>query len=75
MDVLAVLIASLVFAPSVVAFVDAQRFPDRAWRSAGRSLLLWTAVIVLLPLVGPLLFVSEARPALARGLRETSPNS
>jgi hypothetical protein len=47
------------------SLVDALRFADREWAAAGQTKVLWVVLIVFLGLIGSLLYVRLARPALA----------
>jgi hypothetical protein len=48
------------------SLVDALRFSDQRWVTAGQSKVLWVILIVLLGLLGSLLYVVVARPAVLR---------
>jgi hypothetical protein len=48
------------------SLVDALCIPDRQWTGAGQSKVLWVLVIVLVGLLGSLLYLVIARPALSR---------
>ncbi|MBT8214377.1 MAG: PLDc N-terminal domain-containing protein [Acidimicrobiia bacterium] len=45
---------------------DVLRRPAEQWRTAGQSQIVWLLVIVILHVVGPLLYLVLARPALQR---------
>ena len=68
----------ILFVASVALFVwwllvliQALRVPDHDWAAAGQSKILWVLVMVLLGILGTILYVLIARPALAR----TSPSA
>jgi hypothetical protein len=48
------------------SLVDSLVIPDQQWSVAGQSKLLWVLLIVFLGLLGSLLYVVMARPALSR---------
>ena len=50
----------------LLSLVDALRIEDARWARAGQSKLLWVLLIVLLGLLGSLLYLAMARPALRR---------
>jgi hypothetical protein len=65
----------ILFVASVALFVwwllvliQALRVPDHDWAAAGQSKILWVLVMVLLGILGTILYVLIARPALARTL-------
>jgi hypothetical protein len=47
---------------------DVLRRPDEAWRRTGRSRWLWVAVVVLVPVVGPVWYVRTVRGELRRAV-------
>jgi hypothetical protein len=51
--------------------IQALRVPDHDWTAAGQSKILWVLVMVLLGILGTILYVLIARPALGR----TSPSA
>ncbi|HJQ76694.1 MAG TPA: PLDc N-terminal domain-containing protein [Acidimicrobiia bacterium] len=50
--------------PLVWALGDVLRWPTSAWTAAGQSRSLWILVLIILPLIGPLLYLLFARPRL-----------
>jgi hypothetical protein len=50
----------------LVGLVEALRTPDGQWEVAGQSKLLYVLLMVFLGLLGTLLYVLIARPALKR---------
>ncbi len=48
--------------------------PESTWEAAGMNQWMWLAVVIFLPLVGSVLFVAVARPALVGGDREPIPS-
>jgi hypothetical protein len=58
--------AAAMFVPWVVALVDALRIDDPTWIAAGQSKILWVLLIVFLGLLGAVLYLVMARPALRR---------
>lgn len=57
------LVALLLLLPWLVAR-DALRGPASRWDAIGRPRWLWVALIVLVPVAGPLLYLRIARPEL-----------
>jgi hypothetical protein len=55
----------------LLVLIQALRVPDHDWEAAGQSKILWVLVMVLLGVLGTILFVLIARPALA----PTSPSA
>jgi hypothetical protein len=53
----------------VTALVDLVRRPTGEWASSGHNQLVWALVVVFVWLVGPLLYLLIARPALAATAR------
>lgn len=51
------------------ALIDVLRTPTGVWEETGQNQLLWGVVVLFLSLLGPILYVILARPALveARG--------
>ncbi len=48
----------------VVALLDLVRRPAAAWQASGHNQLVWALVVIFVGLVGPLLYLLVARPAL-----------
>lgn len=75
MDVLLVVVLFAVasvglFVWWLLVLIQALRVPDHDWAAAGQSKILWVLVMVLLGILGTILYVLIARPALGR----TSPS-
>jgi hypothetical protein len=49
----------------IVCALDAARLDVAAWITARRSKFAWIATVAYLPCIGPLLYVTLARPAVA----------
>lgn len=49
----------------LLVLIQALRVPDHDWEAAGQSKILWVLVMVLLGVLGTILYVLIARPALA----------
>ena len=45
---------------------DVRRQPLRAWQAIGRSRLVWTLLVVLVPLFGPVWYLRVVRRELRR---------
>lgn len=50
----------------LMVLVEALREPDPAWVAAGQNKILWVLLMVFLGVLGTVLYVLIARPALAR---------
>lgn len=50
----------------VYALFDLLRRPEDEWRAAGQDRLLWALVVIFLSLIGAVLYLVIARPALER---------
>lgn len=50
--------------PTVLALGDILRTSTDAWAAAKQNQVLWTVLVLLLPIVGPVLYVFMARPKL-----------
>jgi len=48
----------------IVALVDLVKRPPDAWKAAGHNQLVWVLVVLIVGFVGPLLYLTIARPAL-----------
>lgn len=48
------------------SLVDALRITDQQWDAAGQNKVMWVILIAVLGLLGSLLYVVMARPALSR---------
>jgi hypothetical protein len=53
----------------VWSLVDALRITEDRWVMAGQSKILWVVLIAVLGLLGSILYVAMARPALGRTSR------
>lgn len=60
------LVALAMFAFWVWSLVDALRLDDRRWVAAGQSKILWVVLIAVLGLLGSILYLFMARPAVTR---------
>jgi hypothetical protein len=60
------LISLAVFVWWLLVLVQALRVPDNVWTGAGQSKILWVLLMVFLGVLGTILYVLIARPALAR---------
>jgi len=45
--------------------------PARAWSGAGRSRWAWTAIVVLVPVLGPAWYLRVVRPEVRQAVRDT----
>jgi hypothetical protein len=61
------LVVLLVWIPTIWALFEALRTPARIWADSEQSQAVWVVVILLLPVIGPLMFLFIARPRLIRG--------
>ncbi len=59
-------ISMVLFVWWIVVLVQALRVPEADWVAAGQSKILWVLVMVLLGILGTILYVLIARPALGR---------
>ena len=59
-------ISMVLFVWWIVVLVQALRVPESDWVAAGQSKILWVLVVVLLGVLGTILYVLIARPALGR---------
>jgi hypothetical protein len=59
-----ILLIALYVAPTVWALSDSLRIPTDVWASSQQNQALWTILILILPLLGPLLYFLIARPKL-----------
>jgi H+/Cl- antiporter ClcA len=48
----------------VTALVDLARRPAGQWEASGNNQLVWVLIVIFVALIGPLLYLSIARPAL-----------
>lgn len=59
-----ILLIALYVAPTVWALSDILRVPTDLWASSQQNQALWTILVLVIPLVGPLLYFLIARPKL-----------
>lgn len=55
---------ALYLAPTVWALSDILRIPTDAWATSKQNQALWTVIVLVLPILGPLLYYFIARPKL-----------
>lgn len=60
------LVSLALFAWWLIVLIEALRAPDQAWVAAGQNKILWVLLMVFLGVLGTVLYVLIARPALAR---------
>jgi hypothetical protein len=60
-------LAVVVTALWIWSLVDALRISDATWDAAGQNKVLWAILIALLGILGSVLYLFMARPALTRG--------
>ena len=51
---------------TIWALIDMIRRPRESFEAAGRSLVVWAVLVVLVPVVAPVLYLSIIRRELAR---------
>lgn len=51
----------------IVALVDLVRQPAEAWVNSGHNQLVWALIVVFVGVIGPVLYLLIARPALIGG--------
>ena len=51
----------------LIVLVEALRVPDQSWTVAGQNKILWVLLMVFLGVLGTILYVLIARPALVQG--------
>lgn len=59
-----ILLIAVYLAPTVWALSDILRIPTDVWASSQQNQALWTVLVLVLPLLGPLLYFFIARPKL-----------
>ncbi|MBT8164099.1 MAG: hypothetical protein HKO63_11970 [Acidimicrobiia bacterium] len=59
------LFALVPFGLLLFALVDLLKQSSEAWEESGQSQLLWALVVIFVWLIGPVLYLLVARPALA----------
>lgn len=59
-----ILIILLMLVPVLLALTDILGTPTRVWADSNQNLGLWVIAVLLLPLLGPLLYLMMARPKL-----------
>ncbi len=62
----------LMFVVPVVALIDLLQRREETFRDAGQNRIVWTLVILLMPLVGSVLYATIGRPML--GSADASPS-
>lgn len=58
------LLIAIYLAPTVWALSDILRIPTDVWASSRQNQALWTVLVLVVPLLGPLLYFFIARPKL-----------
>lgn len=58
------LVSLALFVWWLLVLIQALRVPDQVWTGAGQSKILWVLIMVLLGVLGTILYVLIARPAL-----------
>lgn len=61
---LIVLVSLASFVLLIVALVDLVKRPPQAWAESGHNQIVWALIIVFVGLIGPVLYLVIARPAL-----------
>lgn len=59
-----ILLIAVYLAPTVWAISDILRIPTDVWAESRLNQALWTVIVLILPLLGPLLYFFIARPKL-----------
>lgn len=59
-----ILLIALYVAPTVWALSDILRLPTDVWATSQQNQALWTVIVLVLPVLGPLLYFFIARPKL-----------
>jgi len=59
-----ILLIALYAAPTIWALSDILRIPTDVWATSQQNQALWTVIVLILPLLGPLLYFFIARPKL-----------
>jgi len=59
-----ILLIALYVAPTVWAISDILRITTETWTDSQQNQVLWTVIVLVLPVLGPLLYFFIARPKL-----------
>ncbi|HEX6222052.1 MAG TPA: PLDc N-terminal domain-containing protein [Acidimicrobiia bacterium] len=59
-----ILLIALYVAPTVWALSEILRIPTDVWAASKQNQALWTVIVLIVPLLGPLLYFFIARPKL-----------
>ncbi len=62
--ILLFVIALPLFIFHIWAIIDVLRTPQPTWAAAGQNQMLWGVVVLFLSFVGPILYLTIARPQL-----------
>ncbi len=62
------LIAGVWWIPTIVALVDVLRIPTDRWAAAKQNQGLWVVLILLIPVVGPALYLLTVRRQLQEAI-------
>ena len=60
-----ILLIALYLAPTVWALAEILRIPTDTWADSKQNQALWTVIVLVVPLLGPLLYFFIARPRLS----------
>jgi hypothetical protein len=60
------LLVLLLWVPTIWALYEVLRTPGQTWADSDQSQAVWVVVVILLPIIGPLLYVMIARPRLSQ---------
>jgi hypothetical protein len=61
-ELLVIFAVMLAFVLPIWGVIDAAIRPDRAWKAAGQSQVVWVIVMLLLPLIGAIVYFAVIRP-------------
>lgn len=61
---LVMMVTVAIFGLLIVALVDMLRRPGESWTKSGHNQLVWALVVIFVGLLGPVLYLVIARPAL-----------
>lgn len=59
-----ILLIALYVAPTVWAVSDILRITAETWADSQQNQVLWTVIVLIIPVLGPLLYFFIARPKL-----------
>ena len=65
------LLVTVPFGLLVFALFDSSKYADATWETAGQNRMFWTVGILLVGCIGPLVYLTIARPKL----REVEPDA